>query len=236
MRTIYYITGTSRGIGKSLAENALDEENSIVFGFSRSQTINHNRYFHTNIDLCNNEELLNLKFKKIEGASKAILINNSGMLGPVSFLGNHQANEVIQTHSLNSIAPAILINEFISVYKNDISLVIINISSGAARYAVEGWSNYCASKASLDMLSQVVQAEYKRPKVCVFSIAPGIVDTEMQAEIRNVSPALFPHYQKFVEYKQKNQLSNPTVVASKILQIAKHPENFQGVILDLRNL
>lgn len=237
---IFYITGTSSGIGKSLAEKALEIEGSLVYGFSRTNSIQNPNYIHTTIDLSNIEEVLKLNIHKHSEAFKVVLINNAGTIGDVKSIGNQTDKSMVDVFNLNTICPVVIANKFIQTYKNvDALQVIVNISSGAARHPIESWAPYCASKAALDMFSQVLQAENGydlKGKVRVFSIAPGIVDTNMQQKVRNSDAKDFPHLDKFIGYKEKGQLSSPELVASKILEIIEKPERNQNVLLDIRQL
>lgn len=235
---IFYITGTSSGIGKTLAEQALQIEGSIVYGFSRSCSIEHPNYIHTTIDLSRIEDVVNLNFIKHTNAYKVVLINNAGILGEVKPIGRLSDSSIANVFKINTICPAILSNKFIQTYNDvDALQVIINMSSGAARHPVESWTPYCASKAAIDMFSQVLQAEKGydlKGKLRVFSIAPGIVDTNMQQQVRNSEAKDFPHLDKFVGYKNKGQLLSTETVSKKILEIIEKPELHQNVLLDVR--
>src|SRR5690606_15700892 len=61
---------------------------------------------------------------------------------------------------------------------------IVNLSSGAAHRPMEGWSAYCAGKAGLAMVTQSLALEYGARGIRAFGFAPGVVDTDMQGEIR----------------------------------------------------
>ena len=236
---VFYITGTSSGIGKSLAEQALQIKGSIVHGFSRTCSIEHTNYKHTPVDLSDINEVLSLSFEKHSDAYKVVLINNAGIIGDVKPIGKQTNESIVNVFNLNTICPAILSNKFIQTYKDeDISRVIVNISSGAARHPIESWAPYCASKAAIDMFSQVQQAEsgYDSKNLKIFSIAPGIVDTNMQQQVRASKPDDFPHLEKFIDYKKKDQLTSAEVVAQKILSVVEKPESHQNVLLDVRQL
>jgi len=236
---VFYITGTSSGIGKALAEEALKIEDSVVYGFSRTNTIQNNRFKHTTVDLSDLEKVKQLYFEKHEDAFKVVLINNAGTIGDVKPLSRLSDNTLIDVFNLNTICPAILSSKIIKAYEGiDLSLVIVNISSGAGRHPIESWAPYCASKAAIDMFSQVVQAEngYDSKRIKVFSIAPGIVDTKMQETLRESQPEDFPDLSKFIEYKKKGQLLTTDVVARKILDVVEKPEIHQNVLLDVRHL
>lgn len=235
---VFYITGTSSGIGKAISEQALQIEDSMVYGFSRTCTIQHSNYTHTTIDLSKVEDLVNLDFVVHTKAYKVVLINNAGTIGDVKPIGKHSNDSILNVFNLNTICPTLLTNKFIQSYHQiDVNLIIINISSGAARHPIESWAPYCASKAAIDMFSQVLQAEKGydlKGKIRVFSVAPGIVDTNMQKSIRAADPKDFPLLDKFTGYKTNNQLTSADSVAKKILEIVEHPERHPNVIMDVR--
>lgn len=236
---VFYITGTSSGIGKALAEQALKIQGTIVYGFSRTCTIEHPNYKHTTINLSKVDEVLDLRFEKHIDAYKVILINNAGIIGEVKPIGKLSNESIVSVFNLNSICPVILSNKFIQAYnENDVTRLIVNISSGAARHPIESWAPYCASKAAIDMFSQVVQVEngYDSNNLRIYSIAPGIVDTDMQTQVRSSLPEDFPNLEKFIEYKKKGQLASPEDVAKKILHALEKPENHQNVLLDVRQM
>jgi benzil reductase ((S)-benzoin forming) len=233
----YYITGTSRGLGKAMAEMLLQDEPNVVFGISRSQTIKHPNYHHFQIDL--NENLAGFRFPDHPDAKTIVLINNSGVLGPVKPTGKVDHQLLKHTLRINLTAPLILIDKFIGAYQEtQCKKIIINISSGAARYPFPSWISYCSSKAGLDMTTKVIETEQKDKthKIFAFAVAPGIMDTEMQTEIRAANPTDFPMYNTFKGYKENNQLWTPKMSAEKILSICHEPESYENVLLDVRKL
>ncbi|MEM6846363.1 MAG: SDR family NAD(P)-dependent oxidoreductase [Bacteroidota bacterium] len=237
----YFITGTSRGIGKALAERALQEENTQVVGFSRQQSIEHKQYTHHTIDLAQVSDLgklIDSYFTQLTDAERIVLINNAGTLGDVKYFGSIADTKIDQLFSLNVTAPAILMNHFIRAYQTvEAERIIINISSGVSQYLVDGWSGYCASKAALDMLSEVAALELEKQNVQnfrVYAVAPGIVDTQMQTDIRGVNEQNFSRLQKFKDYKSSGALDDPQQTAEKYFYLINHPEKFTEVRLDVR--
>lgn len=89
--------------------------------------------------------------------------------------------------------------------------VLIFVSSGAATHPVPGWSAYCASKAGLNHFARNVAAEINRQKlpIRVHTFYPGIVDTSMQKEIRQMPEEEFPLVEKYREYYQQGELRPP---------------------------
>jgi benzil reductase ((S)-benzoin forming) len=231
---LFYITGTSSGIGFALANLLLKDSNNIVIGLSRRNNIEHKNYHHITHDLSlpvpvGILEPLDETYKKI------VLINNAGQVGPVSSLGKHTFEEINENYFVNLIAPSLLSNDFIEAYKSHSALkMIINVSSGAAKYPIKSWSIYCSSKAGLDMLSLVIQEE--NPEFKVYAIAPGIVDTEMQSAIRNAKKEDFPDLDRFIEYKNQGELSDANQVAKKFLKIIQNPDLFNETICSVRDI
>jgi benzil reductase ((S)-benzoin forming) len=103
--------------------------------------------------------------------------------------------------------------------------VLINISSGASTSAYSGWGAYCAGKAAVDMLTEVAQIEEEESGLRAYSVAPGIIDTDMQELIRSKSADDFPLVEKFHELKRDDAFSSLDFVAKNLLRLAFDPEH-----------
>lgn len=238
MKNYFYITGTSRGIGKSLAERILREENNVVIGISRTATINHKNYRHISLDLSDAKSVDKINFENHDNILSVTLINNSGALGEIMPVGKRDNICSEKLYTLNMVVPAMLMNKFIKNYGDKFfKKAILNISSGAAKNPIAGWSDYCASKAALEMYSRVVDEEQKEIKngVKVLAIAPGVVDTQMQSEIRSSKKEFFPRFNDFWEYYTSNQLLNCDLVSEKIFLILLKIESIPGTVIALKD-
>lgn len=237
----YFITGASRGIGKSLAEIVLMDKNTHVTGLSRSACLEHINYEHVKIDLSDLDAVQAFEFPALPNATSITLVNNSGVLGHVAHVGKVSNTDIIRAFNINTTAASILTNNFAGAYQQvSVKRTVLNVSSGAGRHAIESWSTYCASKAAMDMFAEVFDFEqklhYKTNPIKVFSVAPGIVDTQMQDEIRKVPKADFSEVVRFREYKEQKQLSDPISVAVKLREVILKPEKFDTCVLDVRDL
>jgi benzil reductase ((S)-benzoin forming) len=235
----YFITGTSKGLGKSLAEILIQDEDNIVYGLSRNNTIQHPNYHHNTIDLGDLNQADNFKFPTLNNPDKIILINNAGILGDVKRVGNINNKKMIACYHINLIAPSILTNNFIAAYgalTNE--KIILNISSGAGRDPIDGWNVYCSSKAGLDMFSEVLNEEVKidNSNIRVLSLAPGIIDTGMQDEIRKADKKAFSNIERFIDYKNQGDLIQPEITAQKVIRFIQENELAQKVICSVRDL
>lgn len=235
-----FITGTSSGIGKAITELLLNTNQYKITGISRRNNIlHHPNYSHKSIDLSLVENTLNFKFEDLENYDSYLLINNSGMVEPVAHLGNSYNEKIQLNYSLNLITPSILSNKFLKALKSTNKKVhIINVSSGAGKYPIDGWSIYNASKAGIDMFSRVLKDEIEiqgKSNIYIHSIAPGIVDTEMQGVIRQSDKSNFSNIDKFKDYYKNGDLANPQTVAEKYLKVIQAPEKFKEVVISVRD-
>ncbi|MCK5781622.1 MAG: SDR family NAD(P)-dependent oxidoreductase [Flavobacteriales bacterium] len=236
--TVAYITGASRGLGKALAELLLQEDDIRVVGLSRQQTIEHHNYRHIVLDLSDIEVVERFRFP-VEEYDKYILINNAGVIEPIGHVGHDFSTNILANFNVNLVSPSLLMNMFMRQFSTrSKEMQIINVSSGAGKYPIDGWSSYNASKAGIDMFSLVLNEELKKDNVehiKVFSIAPGVVDTDMQGVIRSSDETKFSNIDKFKDLYNDGQLSCPESVAKLFKKVIDKPNDFPDVILDVRN-
>lgn len=235
----YFITGTSSGIGKALTEALLKNNNTKVYGMSRRQDAVSGSYVPISIDLSKADEIEAFQFPKLADAERIVLINNAGQIGDIKPVGNVENRAIADLFTVNVTAPGILMNKFIQAYGElPVQKTVLNVSSGAGKNAIEGWAAYCGSKAAIDLFSLTVFEEQKRAThpTQIYSIAPGVVDTQMQAEIRNSNETDFSRHAHFVNLKKNNELTSPDEVAEKYLYILNHTQEFPNCIFSLRDL
>lgn len=236
----YFITGTSRGIGEALAQTILGRKESAVTGIARHNSFAAEDFHFVELDLSDVPAVTAFQFPECKDATKMALVNNAGALGDVDYTGELNDSVYPQVLNVNLITPAILTNKFLAAYSaKKIPLVIINISSGAGKNPVDGWGAYCASKAGLDMFSQVVAEELAisgKKHIRIFAVAPGVVDTAMQTKIRTVKSENFSRIQDFINYKTSGQLADPHLIARKLLSILDSPEKFAETVFSAREI
>jgi len=237
--THYFITGTTSGIGYALVESLLKQEKVTVYGISRRQVWDHENYKPTTIDLANPAEVSSFRFPEISDAAQIVLINNAGQIGDIKPIGKSDNTAIADLMNVNVTAPTILMNNFIAAYKaQSVEKVILNVSSGAGKNAIEGWAPYCGSKAAVDLISLTAFEEQKRVEnpVKIYAIAPGVVDTEMQVAIRNSNETDFTRHAHFVDLKANNGLTSPQEVAKKYLRIIGNTSAFSECVFSLRDV
>lgn len=236
MRKILIITGGSKGIGKGIIEAYLSEGYQ-VFSISRTRNDEFKAISQIEFDLSKTDgitALLTGVFENFKAAEveKITLINNAGTLGQIGKI--EDISDIEKTVQLNTVAPLILTSTFISLTKNWVcEKKIINISSGAAYKPYYGWSIYCATKAAIDMMTKTVAIEQESIKngAKIISIYPGVVDTEMQAKIRQSDKESFANIDRFLALKVTNSLANANTVGKQIFKIDQDQTIENGAII-----
>lgn len=240
MQEILIITGGSKGIGRGIIASYLSNGTS-VFAISRTVNTELTKKGVTQIalDLTQTNQLeatlINI-FNLLDKAKlrKITLINNAGTLGSVATLDRLNPDIIEKTIRLNTTVPFILGSLFINYFKDwEVEKSIINITSGAALKPYFGWSVYCSSKAAINMLTQTAAAEQTDAKypVKVLAIAPGVVDTDMQTEIRRSDKSNFKDIERFIALKEDNALNDALTVGKKIFEIDNDHSLPNGAIL-----
>lgn len=178
-------------------------------------------------DVSDAEAVQQFADKSVERFGKIDLwINNAGLLEPVAPLRNCSSDEVQKHINVNIMGVFHGTKAFINhVRSREGEGVLINISSGASTSAYAGWGAYCAGKAAVDMLTEVAHIEEEESGLRAYSVAPGIIDTDMQELIRSKSAEDFPLVEKFHDLKRDDAFSSLSFVAKSILQLAFDPEH-----------
>ena len=232
------ITGHSRGLGQALSAYYL-QHGKAVLGLARHGLPEQHGLSQYLLDLSDNQALNDAKLHSvlsnfIAPAHEVILINNAATVVPNALAGKATASEIAQAIQVNVTAPLVLSNALIAQLAPQQRLKIVHISSGAGRQAYAGWCVYGASKAALDHHARCVAAE-NHANVQIISLAPGIIDTDMQAEIRAASCEDFPLQSRFQTLKEQGQLSAPVVTAKMIAQYIETATFGQTTIADIRD-
>ena len=98
-------------------------------------------------------------------------------------------------------------------------------------------SIYSATKAGMDHFTRCLALEEAlKPngaKVC--SLAPGVIDTDMQTHLRDSDASGFPDHARFVDMKTQGQLSTPADAARRILAYLAHPNYGNNAVADIRD-
>ena len=172
----------------------------------------------------------------VAGRGRVLLLNNAGTLDPVGPLQRQDAVRVGAAIALNVAAPLQLATALAArVLPAGGTLRVLHVSSGAARNPYAGWSVYCASKAALDQHARAVALD-DVPGLRICSVAPGVLDTAMQAQIRATDAADFPQRGRFEALQAHGQLASPEDCAARLLQLIDSDAFGAQPVVDLRDL
>jgi benzil reductase ((S)-benzoin forming) len=238
------LTGHTRGIGAAMAEQLLSRGFPVLGLARKSNEALATRYPETltevELDLSNTTAFASwLQGDALAGfiadADTVLLINNAGMLQPVGSIEGQDVSAIAHSVSLNVAAPLMLAAAVAAASTRASDRRIVHISSGAGRNAYPGWSIYCATKAALDHHARAAALDQNRA-LRIGSVAPGVVDTDMQAEIRGSDLDRFPLRARFEELKRNGQLSTPEESAKKVIDYALSDSFGQTPVVDVREL
>ena len=188
-------------------------------------------------DLASTEEISEA-VEKIKSGFEHLsgIVHNAGTISPIENMLDVSRDSWERAVNVNLIGVQDLTQSLDRIIGGDSHTRVITISSGAAKRPLHGWSSYCVSKAGLDMWTRCLAEEGEPENISALAIAPGIVDTGMQDEIRQADESSFPLLQNFIDYYKNGDLTNPDDVAQKLLPYIVGDLGQNGDILDVRNL
>jgi 3-oxoacyl-[acyl-carrier protein] reductase len=182
---IILITGSSRGIGKFLAEY-FTKKGYFVIGFSKGYGYNlpSNNYTHLEIDLEDPENIIQgFSYIKKKYGYIDVLINNAAINPKINSLMFYDINNINSIFKVNLIAPILCMREAAKLMIKKNKGRIINMGSMATRHEVEGEGLYTASKAGMHAITRVVSKELSHFNITCNTIAPSAVETDLIKKI-----------------------------------------------------
>lgn len=223
------ITGASRGLGAGLAaELALRGMRLALCARSGCELPDGAAGLTARVDVAD-EPAVHAFAKQAEHELGVIdlWINNAGVLEPVAPLRDIAPSMFLEHLRINVMGVVHGCQAFIAHVRGHARAagsegVLINISSGAAWSGYAGWGPYGAGKAAVERISETIQleeADYLR----VYAVAPGVIDTDMQALIRSLPEERFPSVERFRQMKAQGAFNSIPYVARQLLDIAFDP-------------
>jgi benzil reductase ((S)-benzoin forming) len=179
-----------------------------------------------------------LKGQEPGGLASVTLINNAGLIPRVAPLDDIPAAQLVDARRVDLEAPMLLAGAFLRATAGwTATRKVLNISSGLGRRAMAAQAAYCAAKAGMDHFTRCVALEQERlpngARVC--SLAPGVIDTDMQVQLRSAEPARFPDRGNFVGLKEKGVLASPEEAAARVLAFLARPDFGSNPVADVRD-
>ena len=224
-RSAAVVTGHSRGLGEAITTHLLTR-GIRVLGVSRHGNDALVRQFGTrlrqvSLDLSDEAALVRWLSGDVlkefaRDVDAPLLVNNAGVLEPMGAPQMQDVQLVARAVAVNVAAVLMLTAAFARVTSNAGERRVLQVSSGAGRNARAGWSVYCSTKAAVDHHARCVALDAP-PRFRISSVAPGVIDTDMQAEIRATTDERFPNRPRFVKLHQNNELPSPGTIGGRIV-------------------
>lgn len=244
------VTGASRGLGEAMAAQRLREGHRLI-GIARQAspalaalaTEHEGTLDQWTFDLADPERVaaqLAGWLAQQDGRSfaSATLINNAGVVTRPGPLDDTPLADMARGLRVGLEAALVLSAVFVHGTRSwGVPRKLLNISSGLGRRAMAGSAVYCAAKAGMDHFSRALaleQAELPHG-ARVVSLAPGIIDTDMQVQLRSADPGAFPERERFMQFKNQGQLDSPAAAAAKVLAYLDRPDFGHNPVADVRD-
>ena len=172
-----------------------------------------------------------------EAFASATLINNAGVIPRIGPLSQADAQDLANALRVGLEAPMQLCAGFLAATAHwGVPRKVLNISSGLGRHAMASQAAYCAAKAGMDHFTRCLALdEALQPNgALVCSLAPGVIDTDMQSQLRGAASDDFPDQARFLQLKDKGLLSTAPQAAKQVLAYLARPDFGQNPVADVR--
>jgi benzil reductase ((S)-benzoin forming) len=222
----YYVTGTSRGLGRSIAESLLQDPDATVIGIARGEGLSHERYRHCSLDLSDLDAVAAYAFEPRPDARRAVLVNNAAVF-VIKRFGECDPKTIVDSMNINLVAPLLLTNAFIKAYgATAAEMLVCNLTAGSAHMPVDGAALYSAPKAGLELTTQIIQEEalVSNDRLRAICINPGSMDTGMQAYMRSFDTEDWKLSEAARGWQRDGLLNQPEVVAAGIAAVLRNPD------------
>ncbi|MBW8760288.1 MAG: SDR family NAD(P)-dependent oxidoreductase [Burkholderiales bacterium] len=247
--TLVILTGASRGLGQGIAAQYL-AQGAFVLGLARhhaGELKAGDTLEQWPIDLSDPLPVAArlgawlAEFEARAGGNppaKVRLIHNAAMLSEPGDIAGSDPADLAQSLRIGLEAPVVLTAAYLraTAHWAGADRRVLFVSSGLGRRAMAGSAAYCAQKAGLDHFARALALEEEaRPGGArVASVAPGIIDTDMQKQLRGADPLRFPERARFDEFHRSGALDTPATAAGKLIALLERDDYGANPVADVR--
>lgn len=248
------VTGASRGMGEAIAAELLGRGHRVL-GIARGTSTaldaiareHGSRCEQWTADLADPVPVAArleawLAGLGADGVDSATLVNNAAGIARIVPLEASDPDDLVRTLRVGLEAPLLLTAAFLRATQSWPArragrCRVLNISSGLGRRPMASQAAYCAVKAGLDHFTRAVALDQSASvhPARIVSLAPGVIDTEMQTHIRGADPTQFPDHARFVQLKAAGQLDSPRDAARKIVAYLDRADFGATPVADVRD-
>ena len=247
---LYIITGASRGMGAALAQQLILPGNSLLCISRQTNPMLSELAEQQQVPLAQwmadlqdatqtASELQAWLQPQLAKLDSITLINNAGMIPQIAPLSDVPAADIARALRVGIEAPMLLTAAFLQTTAHfSGAKKVLNISSGLGRRAMASQAGYCAAKAAMDHFTRCLALEEAlKPhgaKVC--SLAPGVIDTDMQVQLRSAPSAAFPDQAAFIGMKEQGSLTSPHEAAGRLIAYLSRSDFGSNPVADVRDV
>jgi benzil reductase ((S)-benzoin forming) len=178
-----------------------------------------------------------------QGFASATLINNAGVIPRIGPLDDCPPEDLANALRVGLEAPMQLTAAFLHATGAWVDggwrgpRKVLNISSGLGRNAMAAQAPYCAAKAGMDHFTRcsALDEAQREHGARLVSLAPGVIDTDMQSQLRAGDPAAFPDRGRFVDLQRQGQLASPDTAAQRVLGWLERADFGEKPVADVRD-
>lgn len=248
------LTGASRGMGQAMARQLLGPTHHLL---CISRQINDELTLEAETlgapltqwsqDLADTTGAANrlqafLESQPASHWASATLINNAGVIPRIGPLDQCPPDDLANALRVGLEAPMQLTAAFLRATTVWVDAgwrgprKVLNISSGLGRSAMAAQAPYCAAKAGMDHFTRcsALDEAHREHGARLVSLAPGVIDTDMQVQLRAGDPAAFPDRSRFVELQRQGQLTAPNTAAARVLAYLNRADFGSQPVADVR--
>ena len=244
---ISILTGASRGLGRGIAEQLLARGHHVLALSRKTADIaapQGSKLTAWAVDLADAAPVAQrlhtwLAAQDESQVTSATLINNAGVVSQLVPLSQLDPDDLINALRVGLEAPTLLTSAFLRATEGwTVPRKVVLVSSGLGRRAMASSATYCAAKAGLDHLARAVALEEAaKPRGArIVSLAPGVIDTDMQVQLRSADAALFPDRANFTAMKTEGRLDSPATAATKLLAYLDRADFGSNPVGDVRDV
>jgi NAD(P)-dependent dehydrogenase (short-subunit alcohol dehydrogenase family) len=249
--TLVIITGASRGLGQAMAAQYLGA-GAFVLGLSRQQSADLKptaaggleQWPADLVDPLPVGERLAAWLAAFERRAAGALpqhvrvIHNAAMLSEPGNVAEADPADLARSLRIGLEAPVALTAAFLraTAHWATSDRRVLFISSGLGRRPMAGSAAYCAQKAGLDHFARALALEEasRAHGARVASVAPGIIDTDMQKQLRGADASRFPEQATFAGFHSSGALDSPATAAAKVIALLERADYGANPVTDVR--
>ncbi|KAJ5652140.1 Bcboa17 [Penicillium longicatenatum] len=237
MTRVWFITGSSRGLGRAIAEIALDNGDSVIATARKPEQLaelvrkyGNDRVLPIALDVTNNEQVLQAvksgheRFGRID-----VVVNNAGYANTAS-IEDIDIDDFRTQVDANLMGVVYVSKAVIPILRQQRSGHIFQVSSVGGRVSIPGLSAYQCAKWAVGGFSTVLAQEVAPFGINVTVLEPGGIRTDWAGSSMQIPPVSEPYqatvgaFAAFLRQLSGTEISMPNKVADIVLKVLGEKE------------